>query len=203
MKVDLSKRGAITKLCRERRRASSFYAARQAVQSNWGIAGNTFRAFQGFGVSPSQVYREWAHKRGLSIIRNSPRRYSQESFEILHGKLARSLDRFWTQKANRALTISEKFKIVDLFVKVVARSNEVCQSVRRFLLQYGHIPLDKYSLLLVRQMFYGIVVCPKPRMGHIEDGRTYQFIQSQIYRLTSRAKVPNLYFDFMAWDMNH
>ena len=203
MKVNLSRPKSIAKLRRVRAKARKFYAERKSIANNWGIDGSTFRAFRGFSTSPSKLYKAWVDKHGLRKINELTRPYTRKSFEDLHCNLVRSLEQYWKRKSDRQLTIAQKFKVVDLFIKAISRSNSMTQPVNEFLVQYGHIPLDKYSLNAVKELFYGIVVCNEPRMGNIEDKETYTFIQSQIYLLTSKSKVPNLYFDVYAREMNY
>ena len=203
MKVNLSRPDSIARLRRVRAEARKFYAERRSISNNWGIDGSTFRAFRGIRPRPSKLYKAWVDKHGLRKINKLTRPYTRKSFEDLHCKLVRSLELYCKRKANRPLTIAEKFKLVDLFIKAISRSNSITQQISEFLVQYGHIPLDKYSLNAIKELFYGIVVCNEPRMGNIEDKETYTFIQSQIYLLTSKSKVPNLYFDFYAWEMKH
>jgi hypothetical protein len=200
--MNLSRRGSISKLRRIRAKARKFYAERKPISNNLGIDGSTFRAFRGLKTSPSKLYKAWVEKHGIRKINGLTRPYTRNSFEDLHRNLIRSIEKFWKMKANRPLTIAEKFKVVDLFIKAISRSNSITRPINNFLVQYGHIPLDKYSLNAVKKLFYGIVVCNEPRMGNIEDEETYTFIQSQIYLLTSKSKVPNLYFEFYAVSVN-
>ena len=78
-----------------------------------------------------------------------------------------------------------------------------CEQQRKGLYNYANIPLDKKSLTAIGKLFYGIVVSNNPSMGLIQDVDTYNFLQSQIFQLTSSMNVPNLVFDYYAWDMNH
>lgn len=201
--MNLSRLESIAKLRRVRAEARKFYAERKSIANNWGIDGSTFRAFRGLSTSPSKLYKAWVDQHGLRKINELTRPYTRKSFEDFHCNLVRSLEQYWKRKSNRQLTIAEKFKVVDLFIKAISRSNSITQPVNEFFVQYGHIPLDKYSLNAVKELFYGIVVCNEPRMGNIEDKETYTFIQSQIYLLTSKSKVPNLYFEFYAREVNH
>ena len=55
----------------------------------------------------------------------------------------------------------------------------------------------------MKEYFYGIIISPKPSMGDIDSIETYNFLQDQIWNFMKKVKLPNLYFDFYAWNHNH
>ena len=179
------------------------FDAAEPMSPDIGITGSTFRAYRNFSASPSVIYRKWVFSAGYSIINKHPVN-DRKSFQFLHKKLLESLVGEWDAEGLRKLSFSEQHKIIDLFVKAVAfRSGHPCEKARYSLFQYGNIPLDKFSLLAMSELFYGVVVCPSPSMGHIRDKQTYDFLQDQIFMLTQSENLPNLVFDHYAWNLTH
>lgn len=189
------------KLIREARSESdNRFAQTCPLPSHLGIAGNTFRAYRLTGTSPSKIYRNWVKEAGFSLVSNSIP-IDRTSALQLHNDLADSFEQWWSRSAQRALRLCEKYKVVDLFSKaLVFHDSHPCMGAREALYRLANIPLDQYSLEGVQYLFFGIVIADKPRMGMIKDQDTYDFIQSQIYELTSSVDVPNIVFDHFAWD---
>lgn len=174
-----------------------------AMPSDFGITGSTFRAFRNCKVSPSSIYRSWVKSEGYDITKSNGID-CRENFINLHRTLEKSLNAFWEKSGARPLSLSERNKVIDLFTKAVSfYAGHPCEHQRLSLYKYANIPLDKFSLLAVQKLFYGIVICDNPSMGHIRDEETYNFIQSQIFKLTSETKISNLVFDHYSWNMTH
>ena len=179
------------------------YRSGAVLPKDYGITGSTFRAYQKCDQSPSSIFRSWADTSGFKLVVAASVK-SRTDFLQLHQKLASSFDLQWQGSGNRSLSIAEKYKVTDLFVKALAfKSEHPCESSRQALYQYANIPLDKFSLLAVKKFFYGIVISGNPSMGDIRDYETYDFLQTQIYSLTQMAKIPNLVFDHYAWDLKN
>ena len=173
------------------------------IDKNLGIAGNTFRTYSHFGQKPSVIYKDWVKEKGYKVVEESTIA-NRDDFMLLHKKLVKSFETFCKKSGCRPLLISETNKVIDLYTKALAFNiGHPCEKQRQGLYKYANIPLDKYSLTTIGELFYGIIVCNNPSMGHIRDMETYNFIQSRIFDLTSSIKIPNLVFDTYAWDMNH
>ena len=123
-----------------------------------------------------------------------------DEFLDCHTELAESLQRFWLERQGDRLGDAYLYKLIDLFIKALSKVETDFQNLNANLVQYGHIPLDQWSLIAVRNCFYGIVIADQPRMGLIDDYLTYMFIQPRIRELMNDAGLPNLYFDYYAWD---
>lgn len=207
--MKLYKKSAIRKLQLIKREAKEYFDTKELLdleKTKWGISGNTFRSYVNFNIPPSLLYREWAKKtvseeyflKSLADIKN------YQDFLKVHEYTQKSLDRFWKQKQNKSLTLAQRNKIIDLFIKFLSRAEiQEFSDLNKTLLQFGHIPLDKFSLLAVKDCFYGIVLSPNPRMGDIDNMDTYYFIQNQIRDLMIETRLPNLFFDFYAWNLQH
>lgn len=197
MKV-ISRKNQLRKLCKDIKKAEMYFNNTKS-ESSFGIHGSTFRSYRGFKIAPSKIYSEWVVSiRNDSIIRNLQSVNSRKKFLNFHRELQGSLDAFWYKRQKKRLTIAQRNKIIDLFLKYLGRTQQ-CKNI----ITYGNVPLDKFSLLLVSDMFYGVVVSKKPSMGDIRDIETYDFLQDLIWKLTSREKIPNLYFDYFAWNSKH
>lgn len=199
----LAREGAQEKVQSALEKAQQKFDEARAMPADLGITGSTFRAYQNCGGSPSVAFRGWATAEGYALI-NQRAIQNRKDFLELHGKLADSLSAHWIRTGLRGLTVAEKYKIIDLFVKAVAFTNDhPSEKEREALYHYGNIPLDKFSLIAIDSLFYGIVVNPAPSMGHIRDEQTYGFLQDQIHLLTHAANIPNLVFDHYAWNLTH
>jgi len=199
----LSRNIAVIELKKAIKKTESDYKNPKQMTKDLGIGGNTFRTFRHFGKSPSKIYRDWVKNEGYQLVKQETLT-NQNDFILLHEQLVRSFENHCKKFGCREPSFSEKNKVVDLFTKALASSvSHPCGHQREGLYKYANIPLDKYSLTAIRKLFYGIIVCNNPSMGHVRDVDTYNFLQSQIFQLTSSMSVPNLVFDYYSWNMNH
>lgn len=199
----LARNKAGIELKRAIKKAESCYKNPKEMDKNLGIGRNTFRAFRNFEIAPSEIYRNWVHTIGYQLVKKKTLA-NRKDFLVLHGQLVKSFENYCKKLGCRKPFVSETNKVVDLFIKALAfRVGHPCEQQREGLYKYSNIPLDKYSLTAIRELFYGIVVSKNPSMGDVQHVDTYDFLQSQIFELTSSLGVPNLVFDFYAWDMNH
>ncbi len=199
-------RGSAIGLIRaEKANARNYFSRREDIQRTYGVGGSTFRSYVGFKNPPSIIFRAWAKSTGFStrILKRMDSIEAYEDFQKIHSTLVRSLQRHWVPEQRKELSQARLYKLIDLFVKAVSRSDTNFSHVNRNLVQYGHIPLDRFSLLAVKKCFSGIIVSRSPSMGDLEDNQTYKFIQSQIKELMKACKLPNLYFDYYAWNAKH
>jgi hypothetical protein len=198
----IARKNAGKELRKASKESLSCYKNPREMATNLGIGGTTFRAFTNFGQPPSEIYRDWVHAKGYQLVEKNPLA-SRKDFLSLHGQLVKSFKNYCKRFGCRELSISETNKVVDLFTKVLAfRTDHPCEQQRKGLYKYANIPLDKFSLIAIRELFYGIVLSKNPSMGDIKHTETYDFLQSQIFQLTSSLDVPNLVFDFYAWNMS-
>lgn len=185
------------------KKTDSCYKNPDKMAKDLGIGGSTFRSFRNFDKSPSEIYRNWVNAKGYKLVKQKTLA-SRKDFLLLHEELVNSFENHCKELGCREPFISETNKVVDLFTKALAfGTGHPCEQQREGLYKYANIPLDKYSLTAIRELFYGIVVSKNPSMGDVQHVDTYDFLQSQIFELTSSIGVPNLVFDFYAWNMNH
>lgn len=203
----LYRESALNNILSIREGASSYFSQHiDNVGGNFGIDGNTFRAYRNYPIFPSLVYKNWIDEN--DILKNYAERFnllnSLSSFKSIHSELCADLTEYWIKCQKEGLTISQKFKIIDLFVKFNSRIKvNGYDQLNNNLCKYGNIPLDSYSLRAISLNFYGIVISQRPGMGDIKDELTYNFLQDQINELMIDLQLPNLYFDYYAWNAPH
>lgn len=194
---------AVIELKKTIKETESNYKNPKEMPKDLGIAGNTFRAYKNFGKSPSKIYKDWVKNEAYQLVEQKTLE-SRDDFILLHDELVRSFENYCKKFGCRNPSFSEKNKVVDLLTKALAfNQNHPCEKQREGLYNYANIPLDKYSLTAIQKLFYGIIVCNNPSMGHVRDLDTYNFLQSQIFQLTSSMGAPNIVFDYYAWNKNH
>lgn len=115
----LAREGAQGKLRSAFENAQKQFEAERKMPADLGITGSTFRAYRGSGGCPSATFRSWAAGEAYALI-NRRAVQNRKDFLELHGELASSLSAHWSRTGLRNLTVAEKYKIVDLFVKAVA-----------------------------------------------------------------------------------
>lgn len=198
----LARNIADTELKKAIKKTESCYKNPKKMAKDLGIGGNTFRAFRNFGKPPSEIYRDWVHAEGYQLVTKKALT-SRNDFFLLHDQLVKSFQNYCKEFGCRDPLVSEANKIVDLFTKALAfRKGHPCEPQKEGLYKYANIPVDKFSLKAIKNLFYGIVISKDPSMGDVQCIDTYDFLQSQIFELTSSLRMPNLVFDFYAWNMS-
>jgi hypothetical protein len=178
------------------------FAKPSKMPPDHGIGGNTFRAFQRAGLQPSKLFQTWVADSATAILKEKQRDACRQGFLDLHAKLSDSWRSYWNEHAKREIKTSEKYKVVDLYIKALAKhTDHDFENLRPFFYQFGNVPLDRFSLLLIREEFLGVILSKNPSMGDVADDETYHYLQDELFRHTSSAKVPNLAFDIYAWDL--
>ena len=157
---------------------------------DWGVAGNTFRAFRNCDFSPSARYRIWANARAQELVDDIS--LGQCQFAELHDRLVGSLTEHWG--AIRALEPYKVYKLVDLFVLRMARFKDLSEDLRKKFRDEGHPGLDTHILSGLAATVPGLVV-GSPAMGAIKSKNQYSALQDAIRQITKVAEVPNLNFD--------
>jgi len=173
----------------------------------FGVAGSTFRAYKGHKYPPSKTYKEWVNTffEDNKLKKELSKCSDRNTFLLIHKKITDDLDFFFktnnpNSQKNGGLSISKKFKLVDLFIKYLCLSKRNRNEFKR-LYYFCNIPIDKWSLLALKKHVKGIVLSNKPSMGDIKDEESYFIVQELIFGATQTINIPNLYFDIYAWEM--
>lgn len=175
--------------------------SQELMNSDFGIAGNTFRALIGYSNPPSLAYRSWAKITTESLIneQGSTPSSSQEEFDIWHNQLFNSLADHWNRIQNKPLSFAHTFKLVDLYCRWLFTYNECPQILAKSILDYGYCALDSQILRRLNDALSGALPIRKPTMGDIQNANTYSFCQDLIKDFSEHYGVNRILFDFYAW----
>ncbi|MEI6334079.1 MAG: hypothetical protein WCS87_05930 [Methylococcaceae bacterium] len=167
----------------------------------FGIAGNTFRAFTGWDNRPSDLYHTWAEKqcKTLDPATLAMSVNSEEQFEEWHASLCKSLQKHWKKNEGKELSIAHQYKVIDLYIKWLSQFNFGLPAISSGFLSYSHCAIDSQILLTLNDCLSGALPLGKPSMGHVKCEATYQFCQGLISSFSSHCGGTSLLFDYYAW----
>lgn len=74
---------------------------------------------------------------------------------------------------------------------------------RTEVLSYLHVPLDRYTLVGIRNCTNDPVIPKTATVTFVTGLVIYNQIQSAIRNITDRASVPAIYFDVLAWEISN
>ena len=170
-------------------------------QSDYGISGNTFRAFRGFKHQPSYVYRAWAKSITTSIAGRhiAQKACSRDSFLKWHRELTESLQKYWKKKQGKRLSFAHCFKCVDLYISWLVTHNFGEASVSVALEKVANCPLDSQILKKLNLCYSNALPMGNPSMGHIANENTYEFCQNLIGVFAENCGGSRLLFDRFAY----
>jgi hypothetical protein len=171
------------------------------MNSDFGIAGNTFRAFIGYSTAPSLVYRSWARETTERIISEKGVKpgKSQAEFDKWHNQLFDSLVEQWDSIQNNPLSFAHTFKLVDLYCRWLFTYDACPKLLAKSILSYGYCALDSQILRRLNEALSGALPIRKPTMGDIQNKNTYSFCQDLIKDFSEHYGVNRILFDFYAW----
>lgn len=169
--------------------------------NDFGVAGNTFRAYRGWPHPPSRVYREWAES--ICTALNAPLLGKQlaaaEDFRRWHASLAKSLQAHWTNQQGNALSFAHQHKLIDLFIKWLSGYDFGCTQLTTALVSHGNCALDSQTLAKLNECLSLVLPISKPSMGDIHSEQTYEFCQGLIGSFAHHYGGTRLLFDYFAW----
>jgi len=96
------------------------------------------------------------------------------------------------------------YKLPNLVMKVVCK--RLGAADRQRIMFFLHVPLDSYTLSGIRKFTTlpnGGEIPKSATMKFIDNPAIYAFVQQQIRELASRADVPAIAYDHLAWDRGH
>jgi len=182
-------------------RAKIGIASFEPLGSNYGVAGNTFRAYRGWPERPSAVYRLWAEGvcGELDVELLTRQLETNEGFDVWHRSLASSLQNAWQQKQGGELSFAHQHKLVDLFVKWLSSHNLSSPRLSESLVTRANCALDSQTLSKLNECLSMALPIVSPSMGDIHSKRTYEFCQKLIERFSIHFGGSRLLFDYFAW----
>ncbi len=169
--------------------------------SRFGISGNTFRAYAGYKIPPSEVYRKWAKNKSQELIKNEELSFpNQSSFDLFHSNLFESIKEYWKSQQGESLSFAHTYKLVDLYLKWLVSNEECPEKLADGILKFGYCALDSQILFKLNECLSGALPIRKPTMGDIACQNTYNFCQSLIKDFAEKYGGKRILFDFYAWE---
>lgn len=163
------------------------------------VDNSTIRAFGKAAsiYSPLSLFRSWAYSY-LAEKSTVARIERQVDFSIIHGHARESLIRYWKRyEKHNSLSYHQANKLIDLFFKLMPCCNLFSKSARTHIFANANVPLDKYSLLHLKEHSDACKDIPSNvSMGFIDTPSKYERFQSEIGRLCGR--YPKIVFDIIA-----
>ena len=172
-----------------------------SITPSFGVGGNTLRAYGGWPLPPSEVYRAWARYRTRKITKSisTVDISSQERFDKWHTNLGQSLNAKWKRDQGGKLTVAYRYKLVDLYIKWLSGYNLPRKVVTSQLNAYAYCPLDSQTLSKINACYSYCLPLKKPSMGDIQTENAYRFCQEIITEFCSQAGGTRLEFDYWVW----
>jgi hypothetical protein len=169
--------------------------------SDFGVSGNTFRAYVRWPEPPSIVYREWAQGicTELNIETLEQKLGTADGFNVWHTALAGSLQEHWVHRQGRELSFAHTYKLIDLFIKWLSMRDFKSLQFSQCLVSYANCALDSQTLSKLNECLSMALPLSKPSMGDIHSMRTYEFCQALIEAFASHYGGTRLLFDYFAW----
>lgn len=173
----------------------------ELIDGTYGVEGNTFRAYRGYKIAPSEVFRGWA-KLETEKIKLSPPTINvstQKGFYLWHSNMANSLNTYWSDKQSKILSYAHTYKLIDLYVKWLSQFKFSEENFVINLNKYASCALDKQTLKKIN-ICYGLCMpINQPSMGNIYNEKTYEFCQTIINDFCRLADSTKLEFDYWVW----
>jgi len=148
---------------------------------------------------PLSIFRVWAYKQ-LSDIEFINKIDSKQNFVEIRGKAIKSLMDFWHTKDNGNPEFYQFNKLIDLFFKCLPLWEELNMQTKEWIFSNTNVPLDKFSLDLLRQCNDGLGINKNVSMNYIKEDN-YNILQMEIKAICK--DIPSIIFDLYAWDENH
>ena len=99
------------------------------------------------------------------------------------------------------LPFGPSWKLVNLVMKRLTL--ELPFRHRKRIMNFLHVPLDRYTLAAVRKLvvlLHGREIPAQATMAFITNARDYASIQESIRDLAKRANVPAIAVDYVVWN---
>ena len=118
--------------------------------------------------------------------------------------MVESLRKYWKENDKRELAIHQAWKLIDLLCKRFPCWADLSDNRRTWFLRNGHVPIDKFSLNLLRiaapEFAKKVKIKEGVSMGWLkgENEKHYYPIQEKIRETCGH--YPPLVFDLLAWN---
>jgi hypothetical protein len=171
------------------------------MPKNFGIAGNTFRAYRNWKNRPSHNYQVWAKSVTDDILKSDkfPEIEEKEDFDVWHTSLAASLQKQWCQIEGKPLSFAHTYKLVDLYIKFLSGFRFKNNTFLEGLIKNANCALDSQIIKRINVCYDNMLPVSKPSMGDIHGRSTYDFCQNLIELFANCCGATRLEFDYWAW----
>jgi hypothetical protein len=165
---------------------------------------STIRAFhfsKGYvkTYKPLSIFRVWAYKF-LSDSKNIKLIKSNHDFKQLRKIAIKDLQNFWAKEDGGQPEFYQFNKLIDLLFKCMPLWNELDNKTKEWIFKNTNVPLDKFSLDLLRRYNPKLNI-PKNASMNFINSSNYNTIQKEIKKICK--DTPVIVFDLYAWDESH
>ena len=174
------------------------------ILRNFTFGNSISRAFH--HESPSIQYKNWASGIDASqIVSNLKKVKCQSDYDEILYSTASSLDNSWNVKNEKGfpskMNIGIALKINNLLMKHLVFGNLF---ERTDLVGFLHVPWDKFTLQPLKYIWKG---SPKidgnSSQGFVKTEEQYLELHEFITKITQKANVTRINYEFWAWDSEH
>lgn len=168
-----------------------------------GVAGNTFRAFRNLPVRPSVTFRTWANSYVSNTLDSFRSIADGQSYAEYVHNATNSLCAEWLRMTGSEMGYGRGAKLFNLVLKKLACFSGLSEAERSTLIALQHIPLDSYTIIGLRAIAPQLAIPQNATMKFVETPAQYAEFQAVIRAIAKKAGVPPIYYDVLAWDMQH
>jgi hypothetical protein len=166
---------------------------------------STIRAFhfsKGYvkTYKPLSIFRVWADQF-LSDPKNIKLIKSKQDFKKLRKVALKSLKNFWYKEDGGKPKFYQFNKLIDLLFKCLPLWNELDNKTKEWIFKNSNVPLDKFSLDLLRRCNDKLNIPKNASMSFIDNSTNYYKMQKEIKKICK--DIPAIVFDLYAWDESH
>lgn len=168
-----------------------------------GVSGNTFRAFRNLPVRPSIAFRDWATEYISQSVRFLNTVSDRSAYSDFVHSATLSLCDYWRSHTRSEMGYGRGAKLFNLVLKKFACLRNLSSTQRKSLISLQHVPLDSYTIVGLRLVASDLSIPKSATMKYITSPEMYKVFQDRISSIATKAGVPAIYYDILAWDMSH
>lgn len=147
---------------------------------------------------PLSIFRVWAFnfltEKNIDLIK------SKGNFKKLRKFALADLIKYWTLIDGGIPEFYQFNKLIDLFFKNLPLWNRLDIKTKEWIFENTNVPLDKFSLDLLRRWNLKLRIPKNASMNYI-DTKNYNKFQKEIKTICN--DIPVIVFDLFAWDESH
>ena len=128
---------------------------------------------------------------------------SQAQYDDWVKRFCGRLYQAWQERMGKRMEYGPGRKLPNLLLKEFMLWSGLNEQRRQELIGFLHVPLDKYTLVGIRNCITDPEIPKTATMKSVTGETMYDQLQSAIRQIASMAGVPSIYFDVLAWNMSH